>query len=849
MLIYLFIVLLFCAYYTYKYLDNDELFSLKSESPKPRDMKRGGLFKWEPMEQKQAEKKRKVDPVPIETIDLSEDEPDNKWEERPVPSQVLEKKIHTDNPLPPEMCGGMAVKFPVTPYGSQKTVMSSVVKGCKNSQHCLLESPTGSGKTLALLCATLAWQQEEKAKLYDAACEESLKNQGDADNFKEDVFDPEKFNVKQKDIPITPKIFYGTRTHKQIEQVIRELKKTAYSNVGMTILSSREHTCIQPKENGVSLTQLCNNLLDPKLKKGCQYYGSKNSRWNELNSPWDIEDLVAFGRDEGSCPYFAARSMMDTADIIFCPYNYLIDPVIRDTMQIKLKGHIVIIDEAHNIENSCREVASTSFREDHLEEVSEDCKFVFSVTKHEAYQDIQYYIDALINVIHNQTLPSNNLQHPFDEVTSKWLCGSTAWMQLKEIHKLGPPRYTHFHTACQYAFKAYNDMKENVPVGKENQKKKHSSTITFASKKLLEELLLSLEAIQNATYQNDFRVVTALSYHKDAKTKTKENEWIQTKNRKPVALRTLKFECMNSAMIFRQLSRSCRSMILASGTLTPTSTFESELGTKFTFKLHANHVINPQQVYARVVPRGPTGHPLKAIYSEIQTLPFKDELGRLLIDVCQSVPHGVLCFFSSYNVLNEMLERWKSTDVYDNLEMVKRIILEPRFSTNYDQVMDEFRSVILETSDGPVHGVTGALLLGVFRGKMAEGIDFSDNEARCVVTVGIPYPNTFDAKIKMKREYNDQHHQDIGLMKGSKWYDVQAYRALNQALGRCIRHKNDWGAVLLVDARLNESSEYLPKWIRETMKNQKNYDPNDLKKFVQNRKQHDRQTTLRVSSS
>lgn len=43
-----------------------------------------------------------------------------------------------------------------------------------------------------------------------------------------------------------PKIYFGTRTHKQIAQIIRELKKTAYREVKMTILAAREHTCIHP---------------------------------------------------------------------------------------------------------------------------------------------------------------------------------------------------------------------------------------------------------------------------------------------------------------------------------------------------------------------------------------------------------------------------------------------------------------------------------------------------------------------------------------------------------------------------------------------------------------------------
>ena len=33
---------------------------------------------------------------------------------------------------------------------------------------------------------------------------------------------------------------------------------------------------------------------------------------------------------------------------------------------------------------------------------------------------------------------------------------------------------------------------------------------------------------------------------------------------------------------------------------------------------------------------------------------------------------------------------------------------------------------------------------------------------------------------------------------------IQAFRALNQAAGRCIRHRDDWGVILFVDERLNQ---------------------------------------------
>ena len=44
-------------------------------------------------------------------------------------------------------------------------------------------------------------------------------------------------------------------------------------------------------------------------------------------------------------------------------------------------------------------------------------------------------------------------------------------------------------------------------------------------------------------------------------------------------------------------------------------------------------------------------------------------------------------------------------------------------------------------------------------------------------------------KVELKREYNDELHYHRGLLSGREWYEIQAYRALNQALGRCIRHR------------------------------------------------------------
>lgn len=52
------------------------------------------------------------------------------------------------------------------------------------------------------------------------------------------------------------------------------------------------------------------------------------------------------------------------------------------------------------------------------------------------------------------------------------------------------------------------------------------------------------------------------------------------------------------------------------------------------------------------------------------------------------------------------------------------------------------------------------------------------------------------------------------LLSGDKWYTQTAFRALNQAVGRCIRHRYDYGAIILFDTRFKDTGKQvnLSKW-------------------------------------
>lgn len=71
--------------------------------------------------------------------------------------------------------------------------------------------------------------------------------------------------------------------------------------------------------------------------------------------PLDIEDLVKLGQLSGPCPYLLSKEMASTADIVFMPYNYLIDAKNRMGLgKICWENAVLIFDEAHNLEvHSC----------------------------------------------------------------------------------------------------------------------------------------------------------------------------------------------------------------------------------------------------------------------------------------------------------------------------------------------------------------------------------------------------------------------------------------------------------------------------------------------------------------
>lgn len=142
--------------------------------------------------------------------------------------------------------------------------------------------------------------------------------------------------------------------------------------------------------------------------------------------------------------------------------------------------------------------------------------------------------------------------------------------------------------------------------------------------------------------------------------------------------------------------------------------------------------------------------------------------------------------------------------------------------TTTDTLLQEYTEAIESGS--------GALLLSVVGGKLSEGINFSDKLGRGVFIIGLPFPNirsaVWQAKIKYIEEKTYKQHSGSELEKkarasaaGKDFYENACMRAVNQCIGRAIRHVNDYAAIVMIDRRYETPriQGKLPGWIRGSL--------------------------------
>ncbi|KAM5245935.1 regulator of telomere elongation helicase 1 [Ctenodactylus gundi] len=732
--------------------------------------------------------------------------------------------------MPKIVLSGVTVDFPFQPYPCQQQYMAKVLECLQKKVNGILESPTGTGKTLCLLCATLAWRDH----LRDTICAHKIAQRVQGELFLGQALSSWGNDASYGDptdgcLDI-PRIIYASRTHSQLTQVIGELRHTAY-RPKVCVLGSREQLCIHPEVKKQESNHMQIHLCRKKVaSRSCYFYNNveEKSLEQELATPiLDIEDLVKNGSKHKVCPYYLSRNLKQQADIIFMPYNYLLDAKSRRAHNIDLKGTVVIFDEAHNVEKMCEESAS------------------FDLTPH----DLASGLDAINQVLEEKTRVAQ--QSDLHLEFSMDLPGSGLNMELEDIAKLKmillrleavidavqlpedgsgvtkPGSYIfNLFAEAQITFQTKDCILESLDQIIQHLAGRAGVFINTTGLQKLTDIVQIVFGAEPSKDSSGSMVGPGISQyykvhiHPDTghqRAAQRLDAWSSTASRKQG--KVLSYWCFSPGHSMRDLvHQGVHTIILTSGTLAPLSSFALEMQIPFPVCLENPHVIDKHQLWVGIIPRGPDGVKLSSAFDKRFSQECLSSLGKALGNIARVVPHGLLVFFPSYPVMEKSLEFWRDQGLAKKMEALKPLFVEPRSKGSFSEVIDAYYQQVTAPRSN------GATFLAVCRGKASEGLDFSDAYGRGVIVTGIPYPPRMDPRVVLKMQFLDEMRSQSQaggqFLSGQEWYRQQASRAVNQAIGRVIRHRHDYGAIFLCDHRFTyaDAKAQLPSWVRPYLK-------------------------------
>lgn len=621
-----------------------------------------------------------------------------------------------------------------------------------------------------------------------------------------------------QDYPACTKVYFASRTHSQLGQFLSELRKVEFDSVApeknenlvscepvrAITLASRKSLCIHPRISNLPLDQLneaCLELQDAKtpVKLKCEFLAHDSVaraefRDRALARVRDIEDLVQLGTDLHACPYYAVRDAIPASEIVALPYPLLLNKSARESLGIDLSGNIVIIDEAHNLIDAINGLSSANMSLPHLTT---------------AKTHLLAYLDKFSNKLNgrNKMLITQLLKLIADMISILAETFTDHEVQLTALFRQGTDS-VNIHELARYCRTSKLARKVDGFIS--------SSLLAKVNAGRIGDIAQSPTTPVLSLVQRFLDSLTNLSQEGRLFTQTQDNN-----------VKNLCYISFDPSHSFTELVAEARTVVLAGGTMEPISDvlellFPRQLERVKIFS--CGHVIPREHLCGIVLDTGPRKQKFEFTFQKRYDSQVLEDLGQSIINLASVVPDGIVVFFASYEYLEFVLGFWRTNAQYSVFSNKKPAFVESK-DTSVDAMLFEYsRSISLGH---------GGLLFAVIGGKLSEGINFADAMGRAVIVVGVPFPNANTPEWLARSSFIEQRKRlhcaaqgltlTESLLLGQKaareHYENVAMRAVNQCIGRVIRHRNDYAMIFLVDVRYRRQGIHskLPAWIRSSM--------------------------------
>ncbi|GMF44983.1 unnamed protein product [[Candida] boidinii] len=194
-------------------------------------------------------------------------------------------------------------------------------------------------------------------------------------------------------------------------------------------------------------------------------------------------------------------------------------------------------------------------------------------------------------------------------------------------------------------------------------------------------------------------------------------------------------------------------------------------------------------------------------------------LGFLILNYIKIIPKGLVLFFTSYKYLEYIIKIWEKNNILNEFKKFKKIFTESK-EVSTDKLLSDYS---FEINGNSKDAKGGAVLFSVIGGKLSEGINFSNDLARSVILIGLPYPNVYSGELIARKNYIYKRSIEMGdsnsvaTKKSNELVENICMKAVNQSVGRAIRNIKDYAVIMLIDYRYKQTNieNKLSHWIRK----------------------------------
>jgi DNA excision repair protein ERCC-2 len=180
--------------------------------------------------------------------------------------------------------------------------------------------------------------------------------------------------------------------------------------------------------------------------------------------------------------------------------------------------------------------------------------------------------------------------------------------------------------------------------------------------------------------------------------------------------------------------------------------------------------------------------------------------GEIIMKLCKVIPDGMICYFSSFTLMEYYIKKWNEQGVFEYILNDKLLYIEEQDSFKLSRVITNYKKAC--------EMGRGAIFFLSTRNK-ATLFDHSLNShfSRCIVFIGFPIETKLSKTFELKLEFLKKNYD----LDSKDYLNYDTFRLFSNKVVEKIKDITDKKVLVILDEKLisDKLKHYLPVWLHK----------------------------------